>query len=261
MKISKSGIDLIAKWEGFRSNAYLDVVGVWTIGYGHTKGVRPGDTITKTEAKKWLESEIERHVAKFDTYIKVPLTQGQFDALASFHYNLGANILKGTGLLDAINKQDWESASKQMLLYNKGGGRIIQGLVNRRKEESELFLKSSPTKETPKKESPQKAPATNSPSNTYKVKNGDTLGEIAKKYKTTVKKLTELNNIDNPNLIQVGQTIKLPKTEKFKTVKKGDTLGKIAKSSNLSLAELLKLNPSKKKNPDLINVGEKIRIE
>lgn len=262
MKISNTGVELIAKWEGFRNKAYQDIVGVWTIGYGHTRNVRNGDTITKENAKKLLATEIERHTVKIFDYVKVPLTQGQYDALASFHYNLGANILKGTDLLNEINKQNWINASAEMLRFNKAGGRIVQGLVNRRKEEAQLFLDSSPTS---KKTLPAKAPA-KSTNKTHKVKSGDTLSKIAKNNNTTIAKLMELNSfIKDKDVIEIGQVIKLPSTtttsKKYVEVKKNDTLSGIAFKNGLTLNALLELNPSKKKDPDKIYLKEKIRIE
>ena len=258
MKVSENGVDLITKWEGFRSKAYLDVAGVWTIGYGHTKGVQNGDTITKTQAKKWLTSEIERHVAKIFDYVKVDLTQGQFDALASFHYNLGANILKGTTLLTYINQQNWKAVAEEMKKFNRAGGRVVKGLVNRRNEEAQYFLDHSPKPTTSKNQSSTKKTPT------YTVKKGDTLSKIAKDQHTTVDTLLKLNtDIKDKNKIEVGQKINLPASKQTKTVtvQKGDTLSSIAFDHGLTLAELLNLNPSKKKNPDLIYLKEKIRIE
>lgn len=102
---------------------------------------------------------------------------------------------------------------------------------------------------------------------TYTVKNGDTLSHIAQKYGTTVKKLVELNNIKNPNLIYPGQEIKLPggsapsgSTAAYYTVKKGDNLSKIAKAHGITLKKIINLNPQIK-NPDLIHPGQKVRIK
>src|SRR5690606_5682519 len=102
---------------------------------------------------------------------------------------------------------------------------------------------------------------------TYTVKKGDTLWEIAQKYKTTVNELVRLNKIKNPNLIHPGQKLKVPGeapskpkvTEKYYTVKKGDTLWEIAKKYNTTVAKLVGLN--KIKNPNLIYPGQKIRVK
>lgn len=253
MKVSKQGIDLIAKWEGFRSNAYQDIVGVWTIGYGHTKGVKKGDKITKKDATELLEKEIEKHTSKIFDYVKVKLTQGQFDALASFHYNLGANILKGTTLLNTLNDKDWKESARQMKRFNKAGGKVVRGLVNRREEEAQLFLESSPHKKDEEKEVKT--------SSKYRVKAGDNLSKIAKRNGTTVKKLMSMNpSIKNANLIYPNQLIVIPSKEAIYTIQKGDTLSEVAYDFNLTLAKLLEMNPHKKKNPNLVAVGEKIKV-
>lgn len=90
MKISQAGIDLIKEFEGLRLVAYQDSVGVWTIGYGHTKGVYPGMVITEAQALLFLNEDIASHAYGIFNYITVQLNQNQFDALVSFHFNLGA---------------------------------------------------------------------------------------------------------------------------------------------------------------------------
>lgn len=96
---------------------------------------------------------------------------------------------------------------------------------------------------------------------TYKVVKGDTLSSIAAKYNTTYQKLAEYNNIKNPNIINVGQIIKIPITSsvEYYIVKKGDTLTKIAKSYNTSVNKLVTLNNIK--NPNIINIGQKLKIK
>lgn len=158
MKISKNGIDFIANHEGFRANAYDDlqpnvrltastmIKGTLTIGYGtirYANGARVkwNDTITKEKAKKLLKTQIEQHCSVFKKAITIQLTQNQYDALASFSYNLGANaITNNKTLLNAINGKNWSVAVAQMKLYNKSGGKVLQGLVSRRKAETDLFM-------------------------------------------------------------------------------------------------------------------------
>ncbi|MGX7030724.1 lysozyme [Vagococcus zengguangii] len=140
MEISAKGINLIKKWEGVRLEAYEDIIGVWTIGYGHTKDVKKGMTITQQQAEDFLKKDIKHHVAYMEQVIKVPLTQDQFDALASFHFNLGAEILKDSDLLIYINQQEWKKAAKEMERYVYAGKEKSQGLVNRRHDEVQLFL-------------------------------------------------------------------------------------------------------------------------
>ena len=146
MKISNNALNLIKKWEGFRETAYLCPAKVWTIGYGTTRysngqPVKQGDKITQVEALKLLEKQVNEHASTIETYVKVLLTINQFDALSSFQYNLGKHILKDSALLSYINNGQWDLVAKEMSKYNKVSGKVSQGLVNRRKEEVELFLK------------------------------------------------------------------------------------------------------------------------
>lgn len=150
MKISQTGLNLIAKWEGCYLKAYLDPIGIPTIGYGTTKyengvKVKLGDTITKERALALLQLQAQEHANTIFSYVKVELNQNQYDALASFQYNLGRHILKNSSLLAYINLKQWQKAANEMKLYNKAGGKVLQGLVNRRAEEASLFLKESNT--------------------------------------------------------------------------------------------------------------------
>ena len=135
MKISQTGIELIKKFEGCVLYAYKDPVGVWTIGYGHTVGVKSGQKVTQKQAETLLKEDLkiyENHVTKSG----VKVNQNQFDALVSFTYNCGAGSLK-----TLLSGRSLNEVSKALLLYNKAGGRVLQGLVNRRKAEKELFDK------------------------------------------------------------------------------------------------------------------------
>lgn len=146
MRAAAPGLGLVKEAEGFEPNAYLCPAKVMTIGYGLTKWpngnpVKRGDKITKAEAEILLEQQVNEHAAAIFNYVKVPLTQNQFDALASFCYNLGANILaKDPALTRYINAKDWENTTRVIALYNKAGGKITNGLVKRRKAEVTLFL-------------------------------------------------------------------------------------------------------------------------
>lgn len=143
--ISNVGINLIKKYEGCVLFAYADPVGVWTIGYGHTVGVKRGQTITQAQAEAYLKSDLkiyENHV----TNTKLNLNQNQFDALVSFTYNCGAGSLSML-----IKNRNLSQISNALLLYNKAGGRVLQGLVNRRKSEKELFDKGVPVAPKPAK--------------------------------------------------------------------------------------------------------------
>jgi len=147
MKISKKGIDLIARFEGFRAKPYHCSAGVSTIGYGTTiypngKHVTMKDrAITKESAKSMMKYMIDRDYGEaVNRYVKVPLTQNQYDALVSFTYNLGKGALKSSTLLKRVNQGKMKKASKEFLKWTHSNGKVLTGLVKRRKAESEMFL-------------------------------------------------------------------------------------------------------------------------
>jgi lysozyme len=141
---SPVGIALIKHYEGLRLSAYRCPADAWTIGYGHTGGVRPGMRITERQATSFLRLDIR----KFERYILrvIPrlLNWYEFDALVSFTYNLGYR-LKG-GLRDGIVSGDTDLVSKKIKLYNKarvkGRLTVLRGLVRRRNDEANLYQKN-----------------------------------------------------------------------------------------------------------------------
>lgn len=146
MKTSQTGINLIKSFEGFRTKAYDDGVGVWTIGYGTIKypnGVRvkKGDTCTAQQAEEYLKNDLVKFENAINRLVKVSLTQNQFDALASFTYNLGETNLSSSTLLRKLNAKDYLGAANEFPKWNKAGGRVLPGLVKRRDSERGLFLK------------------------------------------------------------------------------------------------------------------------
>ena len=142
MGVSDTGVNLVKKWEGCYLKAYQDVVGVWTIGYGHTKGVYRGQTLAnEKEAHQILKEDLDSHMSVPKKDITIDLNQNQYDALCSFAFNLGAAIFRNNeNLLNAINDGDWQEAGRIMLLFNRAGGKFYQGLQNRRNEEVALML-------------------------------------------------------------------------------------------------------------------------
>lgn len=138
---SSAGRQLIESFEGLKLTAYQDMVGVWTIGYGHTGAdVKPGLTINAGQAAALLSADLakfERGVAQLVTLL---LNQHQFDALVSFSYNLGLGSLKNSTLLKLLNSGDVAAAAEQFLRWDKAGGRQVAGLTRRRQAERELFL-------------------------------------------------------------------------------------------------------------------------
>jgi len=140
MRTSDQGISLIKSFEGLRLQAYQDSVGVWTIGYGATRGVKAGMTITMDQAERMLVNDVQRFEPDLDRLVKVPLNQSQWDALMSFVYNLGAANLESSTLLKLLNQKDYASAADQFQRWNRAGGKVLQGLVARRAAERAMFL-------------------------------------------------------------------------------------------------------------------------
>lgn len=140
LTISEEGRQLIETYEGKHLEAYLDPIGIPTIGYGHTKNVKMGQTITEQQAIDFLNQDIKKSASGILTYINTPLTQEQYDALVSFHFNLGADILASDKiLLDAINSNNWALVKKRMMLYVNADGKPLEGLVKRRQAEVDLM--------------------------------------------------------------------------------------------------------------------------
>ena len=145
--VSTSGMALICGFEGLKLKAYDDGVGVWTIGFGTTiypNGikVRKGDTCTEAQAKAYMADDLKKFESAVNSAVTVPINQNQFDALVSLTYNIGMGAFKESTLLKKLNEADYKSASAQFAVWNKGGGKIMQGLVNRRAEERKLFEKA-----------------------------------------------------------------------------------------------------------------------
>lgn len=137
MKISDNGIKLITSFEGCRLSAYQDPVGMWTIGYGHTGGVRPGMTIDKDTAITLFKKDLQRFENNVNKYMSTyHWTQNQFDALVSYAYNIGS-IDK---LVD-YGKRTIQEISNDIPNHNKAGGKVLAGSTRRRAAEKELFDK------------------------------------------------------------------------------------------------------------------------
>jgi GH24 family phage-related lysozyme (muramidase) len=144
MKISAAGIELLKQFEGCRLTAYQDSVGVWTIGFGTTAGVKEGQTISQVKAEEYLRSDLAIFEKAVTESIKVPVNQNQFDALVSFTYNVGVSAFRSSTLLNLINeKTDKKVVAAEFSKWVKAGNQTLPGLVSRRKAESELFLKGA----------------------------------------------------------------------------------------------------------------------
>lgn len=144
--VNDATIALIKKWEGFRSTSYLCPAGVWTIGYGTTAaagvGIIPkkGMTISEYDATVYLKKGVEKFASDVSLMIKVPVNENQFGACVSLAYNIGPAAFKKSTLLRKLNAGDYSGAADQFKVWNKAGGRVLNGLSARRSDERALFL-------------------------------------------------------------------------------------------------------------------------
>lgn len=140
MMVTDLLINKLMEMEGLRLDAYVDAAGVWTIGYGHTKNVRQGDKISEYWAKELLMqdvAEVERQVKA----LGVAKTQGQFDALVSFAFNLGIDNLKRSTLLKCIREgRSMREIKRQFMRWVVAGGKRLKGLERRRAWEVQRFF-------------------------------------------------------------------------------------------------------------------------
>ena len=144
MRISENGIEFIRQLEGEKLTAYPDIVGIWTIGVGHTgfvdgKPVARGMAITKEKSKELLTADLKRFESAVNDAVKVTLTQNQFDALVSLAFNIGEGALVRSTLVNKLNAGDKKGAAEQFLVWKNAGGRVSQGLLNRRQKEKAMF--------------------------------------------------------------------------------------------------------------------------
>ena len=139
MKIGYEGLKMIKHFEGLELNAYQCAAGVWTIGYGHTKGVQQGMVISEETADEMLVEELKEYENYINDMVNCPLSQNQFDALVSWVYNLGPANLQASTLLKVLNAGDYAGVPAQIKRWNKAGGKVLEGLTRRRQAESVLF--------------------------------------------------------------------------------------------------------------------------
>ncbi|MBF7982191.1 MULTISPECIES: lysozyme [Rahnella] len=136
------GVALIKTFEGLRLEKYQDVVGKWTIGYGHL--ILPDESfsaaIPEAQADALLRQDLGISEKAVNQYVIVPLTQNQFDALVSFTFNLGIGNLKSSTLLRVLNARQYQDAANEFLRWDKAGGKQVAGLIRRRTAERALFI-------------------------------------------------------------------------------------------------------------------------
>jgi lysozyme len=142
--MSAAGLATVKEFEGLRLKAYKCPAAVWTIGYGHTSAagapnVTPDLVITKDEAEGILKDDMEQYEAGVRKYVKVGLTQNQFDALVDFAYNAGVGALAKSTLLKKVNAEKFDEVPAEFMKWTKGGGKELPGLVRRRRAEVKLW--------------------------------------------------------------------------------------------------------------------------
>lgn len=145
-KINQHGLNTIKQWEGLKTDAYQDIAGVWTIGYGHTAAAGEpvpveGMSITIEEAEALLRHDLTQYEQAVQQNVKVPLNDNQFAALVSFTYNVGISAFKSSTLLRKLNQGNYEAVPAELMKWVYSNGRKVQGLVNRRAAEAGLWVK------------------------------------------------------------------------------------------------------------------------
>ena len=136
--VSAAALVGIATREGYREKAYKDAVGVVTVGYGETAGVRMGDRTTPERALVTLLSSANRHADAIRQCIRVPLYQHEFDAYVSLAYNIGSGAFCGSTLVKKLNAKDYAGACEEIKRWNRAGGKVLPGLTKRREKEYRL---------------------------------------------------------------------------------------------------------------------------
>ena len=143
--IPEAAVAFVAKWEGFRAEAYQDIVGVWTIGHGHTRGVKAGDRVTKAQARLLLIEDLEEARGRLYGVVAeviADLTDNQWAALLSFVFNLGAK--SSWTIWKRLKARQYEQVPGELIKFVNAGGKKVQGLVNRRTDEIRLWSMDEP---------------------------------------------------------------------------------------------------------------------
>lgn len=140
MQVSEKGLELTKSSEGLRLKAYQDTGGVWTIGYGHTRNVYPGQIISQDDAARFLKTDMEYAVSVVNEHC-LPCTQGQFDALCDFVFNVGVNQFLHSTLFRLHKAGDYKNAAAQFQKWKYDNGKIIPGLIVRRSKELATYTR------------------------------------------------------------------------------------------------------------------------
>lgn len=162
-RVNTEALALIKRWEGLRLDAYQDVGGIWTIGYGSTNGVAPGMKITKAEADRRLKADLADAETAVEGLVKQELTENQFGALVSFVFNVGVGAFRSSTLLRKLNAGDFAAVPVELVRWNKArvNGRMVpvEGLSNRRAAEAGLWSRGAFVASNTVEAAPERAPA------------------------------------------------------------------------------------------------------
>jgi lysozyme len=154
MQMSENGLELLKQWEGFKLAVYKDSAGLPTIGVGHllTKSelaagkiviggvpVQYAGGLTDQQALDLLSQDVVPAEKAVNTSVTVELNQNQFDALVSFTFNVGVGAFTGSTLVKVLNQAQYDQVPTQLLRWTRAGGKVVQGLVNRRQNEIDLW--------------------------------------------------------------------------------------------------------------------------
>lgn len=142
-RINADGLKLLRQWEGCKLEAYRDIGGVWTIGYGHTRTARQGMTITQEQAEALLREDLRVFESAVADAVDVDLTDNQFAALVSWAYNVGVSAMRRSSLIRRLNAGDYDAVPAELAKWNKVRGQVVRGLSNRRAAEAGLWAKGA----------------------------------------------------------------------------------------------------------------------
>jgi lysozyme len=130
---------IVREFEGCRLTAYQDIRGIWTIAFGHTAGVYPGQTCTQEQADAWLIADLQEASHELLQVSPGPFIAGAQDALTSFVFNLGIGNYRSSTLRTYVNNQEWAAVKVELLKWDHSGGLVIAGLLRRREAEAGLM--------------------------------------------------------------------------------------------------------------------------
>lgn len=137
----RNGLPLLKQFEGCKLIAYQDIVGIWTIGYGETKGVYKGMTITQSQADSMVQNRYDEFETSIKKLLRISVTDNELGALTCFAYNIGLSAFTGSTLLKLLNNNtDRKIVAAEFIKWNKAGGKVVDGLTRRRIAEANLFL-------------------------------------------------------------------------------------------------------------------------